>query len=60
MKDLLYILFITLIFSSCSNKNSISGVDTNFGESIDVYQNLVLKFSKDFVQDSMIEKRDIR
>jgi uncharacterized repeat protein (TIGR01451 family) len=58
MKHFVYILLISLTLSSCSNKDLISVVDTNFGDSIDVQQNLLFKFNQDLIPDSLIEKWD--
>lgn len=58
MRHFIYIILLSIIISSCSNKNLISVIDTNFGDSIEVQQNLVFKFNQDLVPDSLIERWD--
>ncbi len=53
----LSLLFIVAL-NSCTNLNKVSVTDTNFGDTIEVQQNLAITFSQDLVPDSLVTQWD--
>lgn len=45
---------IICLFAACANMNVVKLVDTNFKEQIDEKQNLVFRFNKDIISDSLL------
>jgi alpha-2-macroglobulin len=51
---LLFVLFL----SACTSKNVLTITETGFGEEIELQQNLLFKFNKDIVSDTIFDKWD--
>jgi|GEM_PF-4833023 hypothetical protein len=48
------LIIIICLFAACANMNVVKLVDTNFKEQIDEKQNLVFRFNKDIISDSLL------
>lgn len=55
---LFHFLFLLLLLSSCSSRNQVKLMDTNFKDEIEEQQNLVFQFNRDIYPDSLLNTWD--